>query len=228
LFATWVALPGNATNATYQVFAESTDGVNDDKPLLTVVVDQTRGASDALLFGTTLAQSLGSVNLPNWKPGTILSVRLLTQGANGNVVADGVFDPPVGTAALERAGTHFLQTADTRVSILGTENGLAVSAPAFSPVAISGPASVTMGVGLELTVSADDAFGNVNAGYRDTVHLSSTDATGGTQNFTFSNNDNGVHVFSDTFNTLGFQTLTTVDTSNSSIFGNVIVDVLAK
>src|SRR5262249_61202104 len=77
LFATWVALPGNATNATYQVFAGSSHGVN-DKPLLTVVVDQTRGPSDALLFGTTLAQSLGSVTLPSWKPGTMLTVRLLT------------------------------------------------------------------------------------------------------------------------------------------------------
>src|SRR5262249_33732164 len=96
LFATWVALPGNATNATYQVFAESPAGVNDDAPLLTVVVDQSRGPSDALLFGTTLAQSLGSVHLPNSKPGTMLSVRLLTQGANGDVVADGVFDPPAG------------------------------------------------------------------------------------------------------------------------------------
>src|SRR5262249_12686178 len=56
----------------------------------------TRGPSDALLFGTTLAESLGSVSLPHWKPGTMLSVRLLTQGANGNVVADGVFDPPAG------------------------------------------------------------------------------------------------------------------------------------
>src|SRR5262249_46175120 len=96
LFATWVALPGNATNATYQVFADDSGGGNGDSPLLTVVVDQTRGPSGALLFGTTLAQSLGSITLPHWKPGTVLTVRLLTQGANGNVVADGVFDPPTG------------------------------------------------------------------------------------------------------------------------------------
>jgi hypothetical protein len=96
LFATWVALPGNATNATYQVLADDSGGGNGDAPLLTVVVDQTRGPGDALLFGTTLAQSLGSVNLPHWKPGTMLTVRLLTQGSNGNVVADGVFDPPTG------------------------------------------------------------------------------------------------------------------------------------
>ena len=77
-------------------------------------------------------------------------------------------------------------------------------------------------------VSAEDAFGNVVPSYRGTVHLSSTDATGGTQNFTFSNNDNGVHIFSYTFNALGFQTVTVTDTTNSSIFGSITVDVLAQ
>jgi hypothetical protein len=48
--------------------------------------------------------------------------------------------------------------------------------------------------------------------------------TGGTQNVTFSNNDNGVHNFGYTFDTLGIQTMTVVDTANSSI----VVDVLAK
>jgi hypothetical protein len=89
LFATWLVLPGNATNATYQVFQNP-----NNPPLLTVVVDQTRSPNDAMLFGATLAESLGRVALTNWKPGTTLSVRLLTLGANGNVVADAVFDPP--------------------------------------------------------------------------------------------------------------------------------------
>ena len=77
-------------------------------------------------------------------------------------------------------------------------------------------------------MTAEDAFGNVVTGYRGTVHLSSTDATGGTQNFTFSSNDKGVHVFSYTFNALGFQTITVTDTANSAIFGTDIVDVLAQ
>jgi hypothetical protein len=93
LFATWVALPGNATNATYQIFQNLPKG-SDNPLLLTVVVDQTRSPNDALLFGTTLAESLGSVTLTNWVPGTTLFIRLLTLGANGNVVADAVFDPP--------------------------------------------------------------------------------------------------------------------------------------
>jgi hypothetical protein len=133
------------------------------------------------------------------------------------------------TAALKRVGAQFLEAADTLAgSIMGAESGIAVSAAAVSQFAISGPTSVTQGVGFKVTVSAEDAFGNVNAGYRGTVHLSSTDPTGGTQNFTFSNNDNGVHVFSYTFNALGFQALTIVDTNNSSLLGTDIVDVLTK
>jgi hypothetical protein len=226
LFATWVALPGNATNATYQVFADSADGGNDNAPLLTVVVDQTRGPSDALLFGTTLAQSLGSVNLPHWKPGTMLTVRLLTQGANGNVVADGVFDPPAGTGEIDRAETHLVQPGDTPVSIPGTENGIPVSAATGRPFALNGPASVTLGAGLELTVSVEDALGNVNAGIPDTVHLGSTDTTHDTQTFTFNNNDSGGPIVSDPPTTLGFHTLTTGDTNSRSILDMDIMDEL--
>jgi hypothetical protein len=40
--------------------------------------------------------------------------------------------------------------------------------------------------------------------------------------------DNGVHIFSYTFNALGFQTITVTDTSNSAIFGSIVIDVLAQ
>jgi len=73
-----------------------------------------------------------------------------------------------------------------------------------------------------------DEFGNVNPGYRGAVHLSSTDVQGGTQNFTFSNNDNGVHIFSYTLHPLGLQTITVTDLSNSSIVGSITEDVLPK
>jgi hypothetical protein len=133
------------------------------------------------------------------------------------------------TATLKRAGTQAIQAADTQVgSIVGAENGIAVSAAAVTHFAISGPATVTQGVGFKITVSAVDDFGNVNAGYRGSVHLSSTDSTGGTQNFTFSNNDNGVHIFSYTFNALGQQTITIVDTVTSAIAGSFATNVVKK
>jgi hypothetical protein len=133
------------------------------------------------------------------------------------------------TATLKRAGSQSITVTDTAAPTLtGAESGIVVTPAAVTQLVISGPASVTQGVGFKITVSAEDAFGNVNPGYRGAVHLSSTDATGGTQNFTFSSNDNGVHIFSYTFNALGFQTLAIVDTSNSSILGSDTLDVLAK
>jgi hypothetical protein len=46
--------------------------------------------------------------------------------------------------------------------------------------------------------------------------------------YTFSNNDNGVHIFSVTLNTLGLQTIQVTDTTNSAILGTTIVDVVQK
>jgi hypothetical protein len=133
------------------------------------------------------------------------------------------------TGTLKRAGTQSITVTDTAVPALtSTESGIVVGAAAVSQFAISGPTSVTKGVGFKITVTAEDAFGNVNTGYRGAVHLSSTDGTGGTQNFTFGNNDNGVHIFSYTFNALGFQTITVTDTTNSSITGSITEDVLAQ
>ena len=87
---------------------------------------------------------------------------------------------------------------------------------------------MTQGVGFKFTVTVLDAYGNVATGYRGKVHLSSTDAKAGTQDYTFSSNDNGVHTFSYTLNALGSQTLSLIDTANSSLVGSVLVNVVAK
>jgi hypothetical protein len=133
------------------------------------------------------------------------------------------------TATLKKAGTQSITVKDTAVPALSaSQTGILVTAAAVDHFAISGPTSVTQNVGFSITVSAVDPFGNLVTGYRGTVHLSSTDPKAGTQNFTFSNNDNGVHVFSYTFPSLGFQTLTIGDTSNSSIASSVVIDVLPQ
>ena len=90
LFVSWIALPNNATNATYEIYRDS-------ERLGRVVLDQTRTPNDALIDGI-LAESLGSFSIRQWKPGTRLNVRLLTHDANGDVVADGLFDPPASSA----------------------------------------------------------------------------------------------------------------------------------
>jgi hypothetical protein len=132
------------------------------------------------------------------------------------------------TATLKTAGTQSISVADTAHPSATGSLSVSVTPGAVTHFMISGPSSVTKGVGFKITVSSVDYFGNVNPNYRGTVHLSSTDATGGTQNFTFGSNDKGVHIFSYTLNALGFQTLTIVDTTDSSIFGSILVDVLAQ
>jgi hypothetical protein len=83
-------------------------------------------------------------------------------------------------------------------------------------------------VGFKFTLTILDAYGNVVPGYRGKVHLGSNDPKGGTSDYTFSSKDSGVATFSYTFNTLGNETLTVADTTNSALTGSDIVSVLAK
>jgi hypothetical protein len=133
------------------------------------------------------------------------------------------------TATLKKAGTQSITVTDTASSTLvASETGIAVSAAAAARFSISAPTSVIQGVGFKFTVTVLDAYGNVVTGYLGKVHLSSTDSKGGTPDYTFGKNDNGVHVFSYAFNTLGSQTLTIADTTNSSLSSSAIVSVVAK
>ncbi|HAC92061.1 MAG TPA: hypothetical protein DCF63_15765 [Planctomycetaceae bacterium] len=94
VFVSWVSRPMNATNATYKIY----DGATLRG---TVVVDQTRSPNDALLYGTTSAKSLGTFTFVT----TQVRVELLTLGANGDLVADGVFSRPVSLVAATGSST---------------------------------------------------------------------------------------------------------------------------
>lgn len=161
------------------------------------------------------------------------TVHISSSDAQAALPADYTFTAADGgihtfTVTLKTAGTQLLSVVDTAHPSLVSGLSVSVAPGAVDHFAISGPTNVTKGVGFKITVSAVDAFGNVVTGYRGSVHLSSSDPTGGTQNFTFSANDNGVHIFSYTFNALGLQTLTIADTTNSNIFGTDILNVLAQ
>jgi hypothetical protein len=133
------------------------------------------------------------------------------------------------TAALKTAGRQSITVKDPANSnLVASQTGIAVTAAAAARFSFSVPCSVTQGVGFKFTVMVLDAYGNVATGYLGKVHLSSSDAKGGTQDYTFSKSDNGVHVFSYTFNALGTQTLNLVDTINSALAGSVSVSVVPK
>jgi hypothetical protein len=202
--------------ASFEIFAETSFGV----PTATAGVAQsiTLAALDA--SGNVLTGYTGTVHFSSSDAKAVLPADYTFTAADGGF--------HTFTVTLKTAGTQLFTVVDTTHPSVSASLSFSVAPGAVTHFLISGPTSVTQGVGFKITVSAVDDFGNVNAGYRGAVHLSSTDATGGTQNFTFSNNDNGVHVFSYTFNALGFQTLTVTDLSNSSISGSIVEDVLPK
>lgn len=79
IFSTWIALPGNAQNATYQIYNGST-------LIGSVVVDQQSIPNPDVLVGATPFHKLGDFLISTG----LLTVRLLTNGANGDIVADAV------------------------------------------------------------------------------------------------------------------------------------------
>jgi len=86
VYASWGAALTNATNATYKIYLDSLAS----GPVATVVVDQTQDPNSAL-FGTTALQKLATINMPY---GSHTVIVVLSNLANGTVVADGIFDPP--------------------------------------------------------------------------------------------------------------------------------------
>jgi hypothetical protein len=83
VFATWVALANNATNATYKVY----DGTAATGTLLgSVVIDQTQSPSAALVNGS-LWDKLGTFSTTTG----FFTIVLDSSTANGTIIADAVF-----------------------------------------------------------------------------------------------------------------------------------------
>ncbi|HEY1861068.1 MAG TPA: DUF4214 domain-containing protein [Gemmataceae bacterium] len=103
-----------------------------------------------------------------------------------------------------------------------TSSAIAISPAATSALAITGfPSPTTVGMTGTFTVSAQDAFGNATPAYLGTVTFTSSDLQASLPaNYTFVSGDAGAHSFSATLKTIGAQSITATDTSNSSITGS--------
>ena len=79
-----------------------------------------------------------------------------------------------------------------------------------------------------LTITVQDAYGNVVTGYTGTIRFSSTDSSATLPaSYTFTAADKGVHTFSGiVLRKRGTQKITLTDTLNSSLTGRVIESVL--
>jgi hypothetical protein len=80
-----------------------------------------------------------------------------------------------------------------------------------------------------LTVSLTDPLGNTTGNYTGTIHFSSSDAQAGLPaDYTFTVADGGVHTFTVSLRTLGYQTITVADTQISSLTDRVAATVLGS
>ncbi len=99
------------------------------------------------------------------------------------------------------------------------------SAPQATRLAVSTlTTSVPAGTPFQVTVTAVDVNNNLFAGYRGTIHFSSSDqAAGLPASYSFTAADNGVHTFTVILNTVGNQSITATDTATASITGTASV-----
>ncbi len=133
------------------------------------------------------------------------------------------------SATLKTAGTQSITAANTtNPSLTGTEGGIKVNPAVASKFLLTAPVSVSAGVPFSLTVTVEDAYGNVVVGYSGTIHFSSTDNKAALPaNYTFTAADAGVHTFTGlVLRKKGNQTITVTGTQNSALTGSTIVDVL--
>jgi hypothetical protein len=131
--------------------------------------------------------------------------------------------------ALKTAGSQSVTVTDTATgSITGSETAITVNPAAATKFIISGPASVRSGPSFSLTVTVEDAYGNVATGYTGTIQFSSTDSQATLPaKYTFTAADAGKHTFTGLkFRTSGTQTITVTDTLFSSITGSFPTSVL--
>jgi hypothetical protein len=88
------------------------------------------------------------------------------------------------------------------------------------------PASAVSGTPFNMTVTALNSDGTVNTVYMGTMHFTSSDPQAALPaDYTFASSDQGVHTFSVTLATLGQQSITATDTSDSSITGTAYLSV---
>jgi hypothetical protein len=124
------------------------------------------------------------------------------------------------TVTLKTAGSQSIAATDTVTgSINGSESGITVSPAAAAKFVLSAPSSVKSGAKFSLTLTVEDACGNVVTGYTGTVHFSSSDSTATLpKNYTFTVADNSVHTFTGVIlRKRGTTALTVTDTLNSGL-----------
>ena len=189
-------VPGPATHLS--VTAPATASAGTAFSITVTALDQ---------FGNVATGYTGTVGFTSTDPNALLPASSTLSSGSGTF-----------SVTLQTAGNQTITATDTvTTSIKGASNTIAVSAGPVTHFGVVAPATATAGDPIDFTVTALDAFGNVNTSYAGTVAFTSSDTAAtlpGNSTLT-----NGVKTFSATLKTGGPQTITATDTVTSSITG---------
>jgi fibronectin type 3 domain-containing protein len=168
-------------------------------------------------FGNVTPGYTGTVELSSTDKKTLLPGDYIFTSADEGV--------HVFSATFETVGSQALFVNDTfATGIRGFQQNIKVSPAATAMLLVSGlPTSISAGNSQSITVTAEDAFGNLTPAYNGTIIFTSTDGLASLPGqYTFKTADDGAHTFTPgvTFETTGAQSVSASDASNSSITGS--------
>jgi beta-lactamase superfamily II metal-dependent hydrolase/DNA/RNA endonuclease YhcR with UshA esterase domain len=135
--------------------------------------------------------------------------------ANVTTDASGIATAPVFTANSVSGTYNVTATTNSLTANFSLTNLDPPSEPTATHFSLTAPASATVGVPFNVTVTALDAANAPVTGYAGTVHFTSSNGATVPADYTFVPGDNGSHVFSFTLNAGGAQTLTAEEGSIS-------------
>jgi Tol biopolymer transport system component/subtilisin family serine protease len=168
-------------------------------------------------YGNFIANSVGKWSLANLTGGVVDNDLIIAADRKSAIFAGHV----VGSTSIHVTSPELTSIDSGKFTVL---------AGVTSTFNISGfPDSISIGNLSDFTLTAQDTSGNTTRGYAGTVHFNSSDTTATLpDNYTFVENDNGIHTFRAMLNTVGNQSITAADAligSINSIRYNIVVYV---
>jgi hypothetical protein len=180
-----------------------------------IVAPASEPAGTSFNFTVTAYDADG--NIATGYPGT---VKFTSSDTKAVLPANATLTNGTGTfaATFKTAGAETITATDsTTASITGTSNNTTVSPLAASKLAVSGPATATAGTAFNVTVTAEDIYGNTVTTFSDKVNLTSSDGSAILP--ASSGLISGTGTFPVTLKTTGSQTVTGTDATNGAIAG---------
>ena len=187
------------SSSSFTIAVNLNDGQSHDIALYACDFDESGRAEQIQITSASGGAILDTRSITNFQGGEYLQWQVtgnviikITRQAGPNAIINGLFFDPAATAA------------------------------AASQLAISGPTGVTAGSPFPVTVTAEDASGNVVTGYTGTIQFASGDSLAGLPaSYTFVAADQGTHTFATTLRTAGTEYVAASDTTNPSITGTL-------